>query len=61
MICFSVVKGEVDKWSERVYIASQMIGAEHFKDAVGNCLKIAGHQIISLAINDEQFHPPAFL
>jgi hypothetical protein len=22
---------------------------------------IAGHQIISLAINDEQFHPPAFL
>jgi hypothetical protein len=36
MICFSVVKGEVDKWSERVYTASQMIGAEHFKDAVGD-------------------------
>ena len=61
MICFSVVKGEVDKWSERVYTASQMIGAEYFKGAVGNCLKIAGHQIISIAINDEQFHPPAFL
>ncbi|XP_052106816.1 uncharacterized protein LOC127739236 [Mytilus californianus] len=51
----------LNKWSEEIYIASQVIGAEHFKVAVGNCLKIAGHKVISMATDNQKFHPSSFL